>query len=135
MWNIFFKKPSIKRQDGAAMLMLVIILTAAALIVASSVLFLGLGELDMGYTYQCGEEAFAAVDGCMEETLRRLKLEPGYIGGNLDLSNGSCIIEVSGDATSKIINATSTTGNCNKKIESHVSISNGVITINSWREK
>lgn len=125
----------IKQQNGAAMLLLVILLTASALIAASSVLFLGLGELDMGYIYQCGEEALAVADGCLEETLRRLKLEPGYIGGNLDLGNGSCIIGVSGSVANKIINATSTVKNCNKIIESNISISSGVATVNTWREK
>jgi len=125
----------IKKQQGAATLLLVIVLTASALIVASSVLFLGLGELDMGYTYQCGEEAFALADGCIEETLRRLKLESGYLGGSLDLGKGSCIIGVSGDAINKTINATSTVENCNKKIESTISISSGATIVNTWREK
>ncbi len=123
-----------KRQRGAAMLLVVIILTAAALIVASSVLFSGLGELNMGYTYQCGEESFAVTDGCIEETLHRLKLDPGYSSGSLVLGNGSCIIGVTTGATSTNIYATSTVGNCNKRIQANITIGNGSTTINSWQE-
>ena len=117
------------------MLLLVIVLTASALIIASSILFLGLGELDMGYTYQCGEEAFAVVDGCIEETLMRLKLESDYTGGNLDLGDGKCIISIAGDTTNKTIYATSTVNNCSKRIETNIGLISNNITVNTWREK
>ena len=124
-----------KNQRGVAMLLLVMILTSVGLIIASSIFFFFFFELDMGYTYQCGEEAFSVVDGCIEETLRRLKIEPGYNGGSLELGNGNCIIGISGDETNKIINATSTVGSCSKRIQTAVSINNNLITVNSWLEK
>ena len=124
-----------KNKNGVAMLLVVIILTAAALIVASSVLFQGLGELDMGYTYQCGEESFAAVDGCVEDALQRLKIDSGYTGGTLALGNGNCIIGVSGILPNKVIMATSTVGSCVKRLQTNVTINSGSITINSWLEK
>ncbi|HOZ55829.1 MAG: hypothetical protein BWY51_00637 [Parcubacteria group bacterium ADurb.Bin316] len=125
----------IRQQKGVAMLLLVVVLTASFLIVASSILFLGLGELDMGYTYQCGEEAFALADGCMEEVLIRLKMDNNYSGGNLDLGSGNCIINISGDATYKIISAVSVVKNCSQGIEANISLAGDILTINTWREK
>ena len=128
------KKNHINGQQGVAMLLVIIVLTASTLIVATSVLFSGLGELDMGYTYQCGEEAFALGDGCLEETLHRLDIDSGYSGGSLALSNGSCIISVSGSASNKIIYATSTVGNCNKRLQANIIIGSGSTSVSSWKE-
>lgn len=131
---MFFKQTSKKQPKGTAMLLIVIVLTASALITASSMAYLSLGELDMGYTYQCGEEAFALADGCMEEALRRIKLDSGYSGGNLVLGGGNCIIEVTGSAENRTINASSQVNNCSRDIESIITLVDGEITVNSWRE-
>jgi hypothetical protein len=128
------KLKRIKKEQGQAMLLVIVTLTAASLIVATSVLFSGLGELDMGYTYQCGEEGFALGDGCLEETLRRIDIDSGYAGGSLALSNGSCIIGVSGSATNKTIYATSTVGNCNKRFQANIVIGSGSTSVSNWLE-
>ncbi|MCX6796528.1 MAG: hypothetical protein NTW06_03460 [Candidatus Falkowbacteria bacterium] len=135
MFKFFQSK---KNQQGVAMLLAIVLLTAAILVIATSVFFLGLGELDMGYTYQCGEETFALADGCMEETLRRIKINPGYYSGNLDLGKGKCIIKVSdGVANQKIISltASSTVNNCNKRITATSTISNNEVIVTAWSEQ
>ena len=124
-----------KNQEGAALLLAVVLLTAAVLVMATSVFSLGLGELDMGYTYQCGEETFAIADGCLEETLRRIKLNSTY-SGTLALGRGSCTIGVTtGTANQRIINIAATVNNCNKRITATSTISNGEVTLDAWSEQ
>lgn len=126
-------------QSGIASLLIVIILSVAALIIGVSVSTMGLSELDLGYTLQRGEEAFYIADGCVEETLRRIRLDSGYGVGagviNLSLGGGSCIVEVSdlggGQRAVQILGAI---GNYNKRISSIITITGGVITINEWKE-
>lgn len=127
-------------QNGIASLLIVIILSVAALIIAVSVSNTGLFELDLGYISQKGEEAFYIADGCMEETLRRIRLDASYGVGagviNLSLGNSSCTIEVIDPGGSqRKVEVMGTISNYNKKVEAVLTLSGGVITINSWEEK
>lgn len=125
----------LKSKKGSALLVVIIILAAAGLMMGTSILYSGLGELDMGFTYQCGEEAFSFVDGCLEESLIRLKLDSSYNGGSFTIGNGNCIINIAGDAANKIINATSSVGNCMKRMQATAFLDGGNINIINWEEK
>lgn len=130
----------INNQKGVAALLTIVIVAAAALIMAYSSSLLGLGELDLGYTSQKSSEAFAVADGCMEETLRRIRLDTNYGVGvgdiNLTVSNGSCIINVKDlGGNQRRITITGTSGDYNKKIEAEITLSGNVIAIDSWQEK
>ena len=128
-------------ESGVAALLTIVIVASATLIIAMSASLLGLGELDLGYTSQKGAEAFSVADGCMEESLRRIRLDTNYgIGAgilNLPVLNGSCIIEVVDlGGSQRRITVTGTTDIYNKKIESEITISSGnILTINTWTEK
>jgi hypothetical protein len=124
---------NLNSQRGAAVLVVIVLVAASALILARNAAFLGLGELELGYTSQKGGEAFAAADGCMEEAFRRMRLDSGYAGGSLNVSNGSCTIVVAGSNPYTIIVA-GTTGNYHKKIEAVITLAGNVITVDSWRE-
>lgn len=122
-------------ETGAAALLTILIVSASALIISFSAAFMGLGELEMGYVNQRGAEAFSAADGCMEEALRRIKIDSGYNGGSLVLDSGSCIIEVAFDGSNRTISATGAVDEYNKKIEAEITITGNIITVNSWAEK
>ena len=128
-------------ESGIAALLTIVIVAAASLIIAISASLLGLGELDLGYTSQRGAEAFSVADGCMEETLRRMRLDVNYGIGvgviNLAVLNGSCTIEVVDlGSNQRRITITGTSGTFNKKIESEITISLGnVLSVDSWTEK
>jgi hypothetical protein len=124
-----------KNQQGEALLLAIVILTAAVLVMATSVFSLGLGELDMGYTYQCGEETLAIADGCLEEALRQIKFgQSPYFNNGFALGRGSCTISVSaGDP--QTISITATVNNCYKRITATSTISNGEVTLNAWSEQ
>ena len=121
-------------QSGVAALLVVIIISAAVLVMAYSASVLGLGELEMGYTSQKGGEVFILTDGCAEEALYRLRLDSNYSGGALNLSQGSCIIDIVALGDDRIITVTGTVDDYNKKIEVGITLAGNVVTINSWQE-
>jgi len=139
MKNCFdvFKFLCFKTSDdrrGMAALMIVVIIGAALLLMAYSAIFLGLGDLEMGYNYQRGNEAMSVADGCMEEALYRLRKNNSYVGATLTLDNGTCVIVVSGSGATRTINVTATSDAYTKKIQADISISGNTITTNSWQE-
>ena len=131
-----YKKIIYSRNDnrGVAALLTVVIIAAAVLIMAYTASILGLGELDMGYTSSQGTKSYVSADGCMEEALYRIRKNNSYTGGTLSLDNGSCIISVSGSDPDYSVAVTSTINNYTHNILSTITISNGVIIINSWQE-
>src|SRR3989338_4004894 len=129
-----FLKKLKKVTKGATALLKVVIVGAATLIMAVSASYLGLGELDLGYTSQKGAETFFIADGCMEEGLRQLRLDTGYTGDTLSLGDGSCIISVVSSGNDRTITVTATMNEYNKKLEVNLTLTGNVITINSWVE-
>ena len=123
-----------KDNRGMAALIIVLVIGATALILALSSSFLGLGELDMGFTSQKGGEVTSLADGCMEEALRQIQLAANYSGETLNLAENSCIIGVQTDGDSRIITVTAVIGDYGEKIEANVTINDGVITLNSWQK-
>ena len=124
---------------GSAALVSVIIVVVATLLMAVTASRLGIGELDLGYTTGQGGEAFAVADGCMEEALRRIRLDTNYGVGQGTLSatttNGSCTIEVSGSGSTRTITVKGTQDSYHAKLRSTLSLSGNVITITSWAER
>jgi len=123
-----------KDNRGMAALIIVLVIGATALILALSSSFLGLGELDMGFTSQKGGEVTSLADGCMEEALRQIQLAANYSGETLNLAENSCIIDVQTDGDSRIITVTAVMGDFGEKIEANVTFNDGVITLNSWQK-
>jgi len=122
-------------QQGVVALLTVIIISAAVLIMALNASLLGLGELDLGYTSQKAGEVFSIADGCMEEALRRLRLDAAYSGDALNLGSGSCIIEVDTIGSISTIIVTANIDNTYyKKIQTTANVIDSVISINNWKE-
>ncbi|MBL7057967.1 hypothetical protein ISS03_01400 [Patescibacteria group bacterium] len=103
MINKLYKKNGIisslvNCQRGAAMAIYTIIVMSAALIMASVSAEAGFFDITMTYRDQKATEALYIVEGCVEDTLRRIDVNSDYgIGsGEIELSvlSGSCIIEV-----------------------------------------
>ena len=129
-----------RRTHGIAALLTIVIVGASVLIMAFGASFLGLGELDLGYSSQKGEEAFFVADGCMDEVLRNIRLNIGYGVGtgsiSLSVENGSCIIDVTDlGGNTRMVVVTGTSGSYNKKIRSVYALSGNVITSTSWEER
>jgi len=132
-------KKNIQTKSGIAALVTVVIIGAAALLMAYSAALLGLGELELGYTTQRGSEAFSVTDGCLEETLRRIRLDTSYGVGVETIvvlvPNGSCsivITDLGGSQRSIIVSGS--TDDYYKSIEATILLSGNVITMQSWEE-
>jgi len=124
-------------REGMVALLTIIIVGAAVFIMAFSASLLGLGELEMGYDSQQGEESFAIVDGCMEEALRHLRIDNTYAGDTLNLGGGSCIISVVSAGNDRTVSVIATLGNYSKSLEVDLTLSgdnSDIITVNSWEE-
>ncbi len=128
------KKHKIQQEKGIATLLIIVIIGAAVLIMAFSSSILGLGDLNMAYTAQKGKEAFYIADGCVEEALRRLKIDSLYTGDSLNLGSGSCIISIESAGDSRDILIIGEVDDYQKRLEINATISNGIISINSWEE-
>lgn len=126
-------------ERGVAALLTIVIVSAAALVMAASASFLGLGELDLGYTSRLTGAAFAAADGCVEETLRRIRLDPLYgVGAGtqvLTLSDGSCTVDVAATGDDRTVVVVSTVDAYHAKLEVALTLTGTVVTVTSWEEK
>lgn len=140
-------------RSGFAALLAIVVIGAAALIMAYNASLLGLGELESGYTSQRGAEAFAIADGCMEEALRRLRINPSLslpTTLNLSFSGGeSCTAVISdpappGPPTDIVSTGCTVAMPCTgqdayaKKVHTEVTIDitneQNAITIGKWEE-
>lgn len=123
-----------KQQKGVAALLTVIIISSVVLVMGLSTSYLGLGELNLGFTEQKGSEALAAAEGCMEDALMLLRLDNSYSGGSLSLENGSCIISVSSTGSDRTLVSSATVFGFTRTIQTQVTISSNTILLNSWQE-
>lgn len=132
---------------GVAALFTIVVIAAAGFLLAYGATLLGIGELESGYVGQQGNEALSAADGCAEEQLRQLRLDPAYTaaGATLSLPNGSCTIDVTNNPPSgadKRIEVLSTIGDHHRKVRVDIDQTadpvNGELTtlsVVSWEER
>jgi len=131
---------NIKNNKGFVAIVTLVLMTALVTILAYSAGNLGLGELQMSYTAQKGLEALSVADGCVDEVLRRFRLNANYgiSAGTLvyTLNYGTCSVDVVDlGGGQRRATVTGTTAQYNKKIEVVVQTSATDVTIVSWTEK
>jgi len=119
---------------GVAALLTVVIVAAAALLTAFSASVLGIGDADMSYTAQKGEQAFYLATGCAEEALRHLQIDGNWPGASLSLGGGSCIIGVASSGSNRSITVAASADNFNKKLSVQAVVSGGLVTVSAWQE-
>ena len=132
----------LKNQKGLAALLVVIIIAASVLVMAYSISTLGLGESELGFVSQKGDEALAVAESCGEEVLRRLRLDNEYKVNSgdfqLPISANYCIINITKNLNQRTILISGVADNFYRKIELIVNISganNDIINLASWQEK
>lgn len=122
-------------QKGMAILVVVVIITASLVLMAVSIALTSVDEIDIAYINQKGSEALILADGCLEEAFHQIRLDNGYLGGNLDLGSGTCIIKVEGSGNSRNIIATGTVDVYYKVVEANISLNGNNLVLESWQEK
>lgn len=131
-----------ERRRGFVALVMITVIGAAALLIAMSSSLLGIGALSEVYTAERGNEAFYAADGCVEEALRRLRLNAGYTGAGEIITfpqlSASCTVTVTnlGSSGRRIIaTGFGANGMYQRSIQMEITLSaQNVITVTSWQE-
>ena len=128
------------KNEGFAALLTVMIISVAILIISLNASSLGLGELELGTTSSKGGEVLSISNGCMEDSLNRIRVDNTYgIGSgdmNLTVSNGSCTINILDSGSERTVTVIGTDDQYYKKIEVLLVIGgNGKISITNWVEK
>ncbi len=121
-------------QKGAAALIMVVVLGVAALLMAVGAARLGMGEIQSGYTAQKAAETLYLADGCIEDSLERVRKNPSYGGGTVTLENGTCTVTVATSGNTYTITVLATVDVYNKRVQAVASVNGTVITVNSWNE-
>ncbi|EKE06610.1 MAG: hypothetical protein ACD_18C00314G0013 [uncultured bacterium] len=121
-------------KKGMMAVMMVLIIGATALILALSSVKLVVNDAQMTLDNKKGGESYSVADGCLEESLRKLRLDTSYTGEALNLSTGSCIIAVSSNGNDRVLNIVGTVGDYTQTLQVSVTLDGNVITLNSRSE-
>ncbi len=121
-------------QNGYIALIAVLIITAATLAISLSLNTLSIGETESGLLKQQSAQSFALADACLQESYLRLARQGDYVGGQLKTELGSCTITIVKDNRDRIINVNSEVGFQMRRWESRVTVDNGSVTVNYWKE-
>jgi hypothetical protein len=115
------KRTLLTKQKGFAALLVVVIIATTVLVIVTNASFLGIGEVTLGFISLRGNEALHTAEGCVEETIRQLRIDPLYGLGTgqigLSMPQGSCTIEVTAKEALRTIIATSSIDTFHKVIE------------------
>lgn len=120
---VILQEHRIKDQKGLVVLIAVLIISAVILAIGVSLTLAGIDEISMVDYQDHSQETLAIADGCLEEALLSLNRDNDYSGASLNLGNGSCIIEVSGEGESRTILVMATLNNYTRRLEAEVSLS------------
>lgn len=122
---------------GVSLLLIVLIIGSACLALAVSSVWLGVGERELSQVWAGAGSAKRVAEGCMENALERLRIEPNYSGETLSGSGESCIISISKTGTPLTdanIAVLGIFGDYSKKIGATIKVVGEDFNIISWQE-
>lgn len=132
----------VKDQRGVAALLIVLVIAAAVLIMSYNISMLGIGESELGFVSQKGDEALSIAESCSDEVLRRLRINNDYgVGlGDFQLPVGSnyCIINIVKNASQRVISITGKADNYHRKLVITAEISgtnNDIVSLTNYQEQ
>ncbi|MEP7167121.1 MAG: hypothetical protein ABI758_04050 [Candidatus Woesebacteria bacterium] len=77
-------------RSGFIALTSVLLILAVASAAAVVVTYSSIGEGQAGLALYKGEENLAFAEGCMEDNLLKIRMNSGYLGGNITRPEGTC---------------------------------------------
>lgn len=118
-------------------ILIVVIICAASLIMACGASLVSINENDIIYYNSIANNTMVMAEGCAEDILQRIKLNPFLLLNNYELPIGgsSCIINLTADGNNRTITVNARNGNFYKTLEVKLTLSGNLITINNWEEK
>jgi hypothetical protein len=96
------------RRGGFIAFSSLLIISAVVLAASMSISLLGIGQANSALGFMKGQEVLKIAEGCVEESLLRLRREADYLGGSLNLGSGSCTINVTGVGNQKTVDVVGT---------------------------
>jgi len=90
-------------QEGFVALISIVVISTVALGIAVSISLLGVGEARSALDFKKGNETLKIAEGCIEESLLRLRDNANYTGGSLNVGDGSCAITISDTGADRTI--------------------------------
>lgn len=136
----------LEKPKGYIALIAILIITSVTLAIGISINLLSINETKIGLMQEQTTASFFTADGCLEEAILRIKREPTkYLGGELNLGDGSCSITVMARVTScnitgkdsnnyRTIYIKSNVNNLIRNIIAEVNLTGGKFTLDCWKE-
>jgi hypothetical protein len=122
---------------GAALLIIVLLIGAAGLALAVSSVWLGVGGRELAQVWDGATQAKLVAEGCLENALLRLKIDPAYNGETLSQSGKSCIITITKSGvplSSATVSVAATAGDYGQQLSADIEASGQDFKIVSWSE-
>ena len=126
----------IRAQQGIAALITILVVGATTLVMVIAASLISMDGLEMGYHGDRGNEALALAEACVNDTARRLKIDPdSATSSSLSLPGGYCIIDLKSDeAGVKVFEAGGVAGDYYKKIRAQFGLDGGNLNMLNWEE-
>lgn len=113
----------LRSRDGYAFLVTVLVIGVIASATATSLMLLGWAAEQNGFLIERSGQAEEYAKGCLERTLRTLRVEPSYAGDEtITFSKGSCVIRpVVGDGVNdRRVCVEGRSGNATRRLQASV---------------
>jgi hypothetical protein len=120
--------------SGQALITLLFFVIIGIMITSAAVILIVVNSLSTTRIEQ-GEMVYYIAESGMENALMRILRDPSYTGETLPVGNGSAVITVAGDISTKHATSAATLGNYKRTISVEVSYTNNVMTVLSWKEQ
>lgn len=121
---------------GYIALISILIISAIVILIAASANLISISESKMGLKESESWQAFYLTTACAEEALQQIKDSTPYEGsGNIPIGQGSCAYTVTKlIGENRIITATGTVRDINRRVKITIDKVNPTINIVSWQE-
>ncbi len=136
-YNLTFSiKEAFKDQTGMGAILIVVVVCAATLIMACGASLISTNENDLVYLDSLANNTMIMAEGCAEDILQRINLDPSLTLNNYELpiGAGSCIINLTSDANKRIMVVNAKNISFYKTLEIKMTLNGSLITIDSWEE-
>ncbi len=125
-------------KQGAIALIGLLTMATIILIFALTANILGVNELQLTQVDRARATILAVADACLEESAIRLKINPAFSNGNLNLENSTCSINITSSGNNRTTTITVTHNQYTKAFEAQFTVTTSGqannIALTSWKE-
>ena len=124
-----------KNESGFSALLIVVVISAVALIIAQAASLTGINELEIASLDSGSRAVFYLSQGCIENSIRRIQLDPDLNLTNsvLSLNGGECTINIDSTGEVKTITAVANKNDCYQTQQAVITVNDNEIIINNWQ--